>query len=489
MRRDDGRPSRGEGWHQRRREHGGNGGGNRNREDSRLERDDRPRREGSGGNLPQREDACLRNGESEPRTGERKHHAFGEELANEPATAGAERDADRQLVPPRQRTREQQAGDVGARDQQDEGGRAHQGEEPRAGGAGHSRPNRHQTRVDAAERSRDFALQCAHHAIDVVLRRTQRQGRRDAGEDPDRPHVRVSRVTRKARDVPRNDRVRALVRRHAEAWRHHADHGPLAARHLDRAADDRGVGGEATPPDAVEQHDHAARGPRFLVQAESASERGTHSQHLECVAREAGHHDLLRTDIVDENVVAGIDGGDVEKRRGPIPQGGPRGGAESRRGPKRSVLDRLQLNDRALVAVGKRSDQDRVDDAEDRRRGTDADGKGQEHDERRRRRAPECAGGDAQIRGQLLGPQRPADAAIALDVLVHGISFGAGRVPELRFCGAACGVGIHAAVDQLGGALVNPGAHLLAVVGGDVVAGSGGVEGVTHRRPSRPARA
>ena len=71
-------------------------------------------------------------GEREPRGGgdQREDEALGQELPDHPAAAGAERGANRHLPGPRGPAREQQVGDVAARDQQDEADRPEQDEEP-----------------------------------------------------------------------------------------------------------------------------------------------------------------------------------------------------------------------------------------------------------------------------------------------------------------------------------------------------------------------
>ena len=59
--------------------------------------------------------------QAERAAAERQQDALGQQLADDAAAAGAERRADGDLPLPRQRPRQQQVGDVGARDQQHEG--------------------------------------------------------------------------------------------------------------------------------------------------------------------------------------------------------------------------------------------------------------------------------------------------------------------------------------------------------------------------------
>ena len=69
--------------------------------------------------------------EREPRGGgdQREDEALGEELPDHPAATGAERGANRHFPGPRGPAREQQVGDVAARDEQDEADRAEQDEQ------------------------------------------------------------------------------------------------------------------------------------------------------------------------------------------------------------------------------------------------------------------------------------------------------------------------------------------------------------------------
>ena len=71
------------------------------------------------------------------RAGDAEDDRFGEELAQQPDAAGAERRANRQLRLARRRTREQQVGDVRAGHEQDEADGAEQDQERRPDVAEH----------------------------------------------------------------------------------------------------------------------------------------------------------------------------------------------------------------------------------------------------------------------------------------------------------------------------------------------------------------
>ena len=70
--------------------------------------------------------SSRRTDDAEHAAGPRHQQALGEQLPNQASATGAERQAQRELAPPRHRARQQQHGDVGARDQQHEADHAHQ---------------------------------------------------------------------------------------------------------------------------------------------------------------------------------------------------------------------------------------------------------------------------------------------------------------------------------------------------------------------------
>ena len=70
-------------------------------------------------------DAEVRDRETERRRCETEHHAFDQQLLDQPAAAGAERRADAELALPSRGARQHQVGDVRARDHQHDRHRAH----------------------------------------------------------------------------------------------------------------------------------------------------------------------------------------------------------------------------------------------------------------------------------------------------------------------------------------------------------------------------
>ena len=117
---------------------------------------------------------------------DRQQHALGQQLADDAPAAGAEREPDRDLAPPRRGRRQQQVGDVGARDQQH--------------GAD-----------DAAEQQRDRLHLLPLVGIAVVDRH-ERHRAAPAPTGSARPHVRSPSVSSSALRLLRRDARSQLAR-------------------------------------------------------------------------------------------------------------------------------------------------------------------------------------------------------------------------------------------------------------------------------------
>ena len=89
-----------------------------------------------------------RHDESEHAAAEGEQHALGEQLARQLSASSAERHAQRQLALAMQRPREREAGDVGAREQQDEQRGAHDHQQHRTRVAGDLLQERHGVRLE-----------------------------------------------------------------------------------------------------------------------------------------------------------------------------------------------------------------------------------------------------------------------------------------------------------------------------------------------------
>ncbi len=165
--------------------------------------------------------------------------------------AGADRQADRGFASSRRGAREQEVGDIRARDEQHEADRACEQEERRLRVADHRLVRRRETHAPAMVRVGIRRIEPGAHGIDLRLRRAN--GR--AGlQSPDGHHEPA--VARHAAHVvfdggPQLD----VIGREAKPRRHHADDDVRAAFHHDRAADDAAIAREQPLPDAIPEHD------------------------------------------------------------------------------------------------------------------------------------------------------------------------------------------------------------------------------------------
>ena len=156
-------------------------------------------------------------------------------------------------------------------------------------------------------------------------------------------------------------------------------------------------------------------------------------------------------------------------------------------------LDRLELNECVLVAIGQGPKEHRVHDAEYRRCRANAQGKRQQDDSGHERRARECPDGNPHVGRELLDPERSADAPVCRDVLTHRVPLRVGDVAEFSSIAQAPGfAGIDAARGELGGAFVDPPIDLGSVVGRRSArasgSGSGSRIGVLHGEHARRRR-
>ena len=229
----------------------------------------------------------MRDQQAEPGPDNGEHRTLGEKLSDEPRPPGAERHAHRELVIPREGTREKNPGDVRAGDQQHERRRAHEDQQTWPGVARNGRANRHHAGGDATERLRELMLQRQHRQIDVHLRGRHGYARLQSGEDPDGPDLSAVRVSKERCEIPRRQKLRGFIGRHAKVRRHHADDFEAPVGEFDRPSHDARVCAEPPAPESIEKHCHAARGSRHLVRAKGAPDRGAHPQHVERIGRDS----------------------------------------------------------------------------------------------------------------------------------------------------------------------------------------------------------
>jgi len=225
--------------------------------------------------------------------------ALGEELADQPAAAGAQREADGDLAAARQGAGQQQVGHVGAGDQQqqtDDGGhhaaRQHQGAalalRQRRLGEGHG------GEAEAAVALRVVALEPATEGEQdgaglIEARRRRQPGH--AGEDQGAPlldRVALRSVQQVVVHGGRNPDVRRRVEdaQALELRRRDAHDREVEAVQAHGPVDGARIGAEAALPQRVgEDGDRVGAGRRVLVGTEEAARSGAHAEHVEVGAR------------------------------------------------------------------------------------------------------------------------------------------------------------------------------------------------------------
>ena len=105
--------------------------------------------------------------------GKREHEALGQDLRDQPSASGAERQAHRHFLLARERSREQQVADVGARDEQHEADRREQDDQRPLGVADQRVAQRHRVVARALILLRKLALELLRQRVE--LRRARRR--------------------------------------------------------------------------------------------------------------------------------------------------------------------------------------------------------------------------------------------------------------------------------------------------------------------------
>ena len=325
-----------------------------------------------------------RNASARPTTPprDRQEHALGQQLSGEAAAAGAERRPHRQFLLPRQRPRQQQVGDVGARDQQHESHRRAQHDERETDTPDCLLLQRQHAKRQSAVGGIEIRMvppQVRGESLELGSRLLDRRARRQRREDV--VVLAVSDPRRVGRQRQRQQDLRLLddaERRHdlareLEGGRQHPDHFVRLTVQRQRAADGVGAAAVAAHPRAVRQQCLAARARRVVGGGEEGADERLRAEHCQQVRGDADRPYPLRLAVAGE-VRVGADRDrhrleaadrvlDVEvlRRREPV-----FGDAEpGRRVPE----DELTVR----VLVRQRPQQEGAGDAEDRGVGADAD--------------------------------------------------------------------------------------------------------------------
>jgi hypothetical protein len=366
-------------------------------------------------------------GQADGRAGSGQHEALDQPLPHDRVAAGAEREANRHLLLARGAARQQQVGDVRARDQQHQTDHAHQHE---------NRRRELLTQIGSSFLARAQEQVLADEALAEALRRVGDLLELLLVDLPvDHVHRRFRLLRRHARLQPRHDRQPAAAavlqvvpgRRHLRLHHHRhehvgafADDDAVEARRRDAddrhrlaverhaAVEDRRVAIEAPRPVAVGEDDHRMSAWRaVVVLREGAADVRAHAEDVEVVAGDqlavdafglaVGDERERRREAREDAVEHGILIAEVAIHR--IREGALVESASLERA--RAVEDHEPLG----RGDGKKPQEDLVGQRKDRGVGADAEGERQHDDHGERRRFDEGADGVAEVLGQAHGSE------------------------------------------------------------------------------------
>ncbi len=435
-----------------------------------------PRRDGEG----QRK--------AEERTDSGEQEAFGKQLANDAAAAGAERAAECELLAARGGTCEQQVGEIDADDEQDE-----------SDGGPEDDKRTMELAADvllewcgvggvalAVFRMVGPEVEFGEEQLGFAARLLDGDAGLEAADQRDGIAIESSSL-----EIDGDEEIDSCAGREdgaeVEAAREYANDGEGAVVEINGLAEDGGIAMELPLPDGIaEQDDLACSRERFVFMEEAAHQR-VHAEHLEEIRSDTDAGEGPGIAVAGElEVVAGGEGivsGDVGVGLVALAElcigvngiggGGPVAVEDLRTDPEQA----------RGIAEGKRAQHERVDDAEDGDVGADAEREDEDGDEGEAAVAAQGAEGVAKIlqedvergeaaRGALL-LARLLDAAEADEGQTAGF-LGRKAAPEILFDGE---------VEVRGEFLLEVGvADGLVEEGTD--AGEGGAETGDHSAPS-----
>ncbi len=286
---------------------------------------------------------------------------LGQQLPDDAQAAGAKRRANRDLAMADRRAREQQVGDVRARDHQHERHRAHHRQDHELDLLGnHPVSQRPDHGAPALVLVRIGGRETANHAAHIGRRLLDRH----AGLHP-REHLQGAHIAGGRLEVRRQRHPEALRLREHELRRHDADDRVGKSVDGDRPADDRAIAVVAQLPHLVAEHDDAFGAGTVIVGGEVASERRRRSEKAEERRRDRRAVEALglRRAVRHRQRPAGKGGQGRERRRlvAHVAEVEPRQPGPVDPGP---LVGRVQDDDAVGIRIGERLEQHPVHDAE-----------------------------------------------------------------------------------------------------------------------------
>jgi len=262
----------------------------------------------------ERRDRAVGDREAARGADRRQHQALGQQLPDDAAGRGAERLPHRDLRAAAGAAREQQVGEVDARDQQDaaDGGEQHQQRAARVADQGVELRRDADAALPVVDR--ELAGERRLDDVEVGLRRLHRRRRAQASDRLEEVRAALLGYRRVAGVLDARvhgerdpDLRRRKLDRELKGRRHHADNRVRPRVERDRPARDIRRGRELRTPERVADHGNVAARP-LVLEAEAAADRRRCAE---------GREDLRRHDRTDDVHRAG--GGDQREAAVAIP--------------------------------------------------------------------------------------------------------------------------------------------------------------------------
>ena len=311
--------------------------------------------------------------DAERTAGERQQQRFAHQLCEQAAGARADRRSNRELAPASRRARQHQAADVAACDQQHRADRAEEHEHGEANVANELIAKRHEVDRPAGVEVRLLGAHLREDALHFRLRLIARDVGFHASDADQAPaakrHLRRQLIRQESIGGESED---------FETARHDADHRDGRAVDRQLLSDDAGAAAELAEPRRVRQDHRPGRTLAVFPLRKAASERRPDAQHVQDVRRHDQGRKLLRlTGARQRRAVLRERRHAVERSAALAPRQEVRGTDHVARPVARQVVF-PHHHQRVGVLVGQRPDQQRMHDAEQRRRRADANRKGRD---------------------------------------------------------------------------------------------------------------
>jgi hypothetical protein len=384
----------------------------------------------------------------------KEQQRFGRELSYEPAAAGADRDPYGNLAASRRCARQQHAGDVGARN--------HENQRYERGQQSDERGRDPAQRRWQWRRERDTPVDVLKRAGPVPRQRAadrlQFRGRLRASHVGLQPcaHHQLTFVRRH-----RNPEIRRGDAHPAEALARHAGDRERLAVQIHRTSDDAGIAGEPPLPEVMTQDDFTFAD---ILRGEQAPHSRGHAEGAEVIGRHQSREDALRGARFAQTArlrfeVIGVD----VLQRGHALAHIAVDGIRTERNAELPLHRRDDVDETSGVGdTGRGPQEQAVGDGEDRGRRADSDRQRERGRQREQRIVPQDAAAIAAVAHEGVDQRPRANVANAIFDGVDAAKLARGRAPSL--------LRGHPRRHSLGHREIERGANLVVEIAFDLVA-------------------